>query len=42
MPQDGIAWANRDVATGATHGMMVSILPYDLNDSAGIGVGKKV
>ena len=32
-PNNGIAWANRAVVPLSTHGMMVSVFPYDLNDS---------
>jgi hypothetical protein len=38
----GSAWANREVAPTASHGMMVSLFPYDMTDTAGIATGKNV
>jgi hypothetical protein len=38
----GTAWANRVVSATATHGMMVSLFPYDMTDSTGIASGKNV
>jgi len=35
-PADGIAFAYRAVTTTATHGMMVSLFPYDGSDTTGI------
>lgn len=40
-PADGIAIASRAITSTDTHGMMVSIFPYDLN-SAYMVSGKKI
>jgi hypothetical protein len=38
----GSAWANRVVAASASHGMMVSLFPYDMTDTTGIAASKNV
>ena len=43
MPQDGVAWANRIIQPLVqSHHMMVSLFPYDLDDTTGIPAGKAV
>jgi hypothetical protein len=38
----GSAWANREVSASASHGMMVSLFPYDMTDTNGIAASKTV
>jgi len=41
-PADGMAWANRVVVATTTHGMMVSMFPYDNSDTTGVAASKTI